>query len=634
MRRISIRYIGPLLFVVPVIAVIVALQLVSEWEIRKSVDELAGRVVDQVTERVEQRLDGDLSIAVQLTRQAELMVEEGTLDPADLRSWRPAFHDMLVAFPMVDSLAFGTPDGRATWVIRYPGEAGLEFAIEDDQTSGEIVEYTLDGAGEPGERLGSYAFDTTSRPWYEAAVEAGGPTWSAIYPWVRRDGGISTLGIAYCRPVRDDGGELIGVLSADLALLGLSAFLRSVEVSETGQSFLVGPDGNLIAASADVAVARPEGGRVPASEADDPIIRAVDGRVSAQYGSFGQVDRHLGFRMPIDGERYRVEVEPLQNPWELDWRTVVVVPESEVTGALDAVRRRAWLIGGLVALSTLGLGIVASQAMVRPVLRLVEGVRAIGSGDLDHHVAVSGTKEFAQLSDELNRMAGDLKDRLKIRQSLALAMEIQQKLLPAEPPAITGLDIAGHSTYCDETGGDYYDFLELDETAQGDLIVVLGDVMGHGVAAALLMATARGILRSRAAETGSLGELLTHVNRQLEADTGGERFMTMILMVVDVRRGTIRWSSAGHDEPILYDPEADRFAELPEINGLPLGVMDDSTYGEASLDGLAPGRILLVGVGVSKVGGKSRTTGVADGIDGFHPQPRTDIPPCAPPIRA
>jgi sigma-B regulation protein RsbU (phosphoserine phosphatase) len=584
-----------MLFVLPVILVIVALQVVSEWELRKAVDDLAGRVIDQVTDRVEQRLDDDLSIAVHLTRQAELMVAEGALDPTDLRPWRAALHGMLTAFPMVDSVIFGTPDGRVTWAIRYPGQPGLEYAIKDDQAGGEVVEYELGDGGAIGGPIGSYPFDPTARPWYAAAVEAGAPTWSAIYPWVRRDGGRSTLGIAFSRPVRDEAGDLIGVLAADVALLELSEFLRSVEVSESGQSFLVGPEGGLIASSVDVAVARDDGGRVPATEADDEVIRAVSLQVERRFGSFAGVGQRQRFRVPIAGDRHRVEVEPLRNPWDLDWRTVVVVPESEVTGTIDAVRRRAWLIGAVVALGTLGVGVAASQAMVRPVVRLVEGVRALGSGDLDHHVAVSGTREFAQLSHELNRMADDLKDRIKIRQSLALAMEIQQKLLPAEPPTITGLDIAGHSTYCDETGGDYYDFLELDETAQGDLIVVLGDVMGHGVAAALLMATARGILRSRAAESGSLGDLLTHVNLQLEADTGGERFMTMILLVVDVHRGLIRWASAGHDEPIVYDPDADRFAELPAINGLPLGVMDDSTYEEASLDGLAPGRILLVG---------------------------------------
>lgn len=595
MRSVSIKYAGPLLFVLPVLAVLLAFGALASWEVSRATDEMVGQVIDQVNARVEQRLDADMSMAVRATDQAASMIADGMLDPRDLRSWRRALYRQVASSGSINSITFGTPDGRATWVIRYPNEAGIEYAIKDDQSGGELVEYKVGEGGAAGDRIGSYAYDPRARPWYQAAMVAGVPTWSDIYPWVRRKGRTSTLGIAFARPIRDAGGRLLGVLDADVGLLAVSEFLRSVKVSESGQAFLIGPDGNLIATSADVAVTTEDGGRIPAATAPDPTIRAVMAGVAEEAGPSKAIDAERRFRLEIGGSAYRVKVDPWRDPWGLGWRTVVVVPEADVLAGVAALRRKALLIGALVALVTLGIGMAASQALVRPVLRLVEGVRAIGSGDLDRRVAVAGAREFAQLSGELNRMAADLKDRLRMRQSMALAMEIQQKLLPAAPPRIAGLDLAGHSTYCDQTGGDYYDFLELDETAEGDLVVVLGDVMGHGIAAALLMATARGILRSRATDPGSLGDLLTHVNQQLEADTGGERFMTMILLVVDLPNRRIRWASAGHDSPILYDPEADEFVELPEINGLPLGIMPDSEYEEAEYDGLGPGRILLVG---------------------------------------
>ena len=595
MSRISIRYAGPILFVVPVLVAVAAMAALASWEVEGTVDDLVGQVVDQATSRVEQRLDADLSQAVRLTDEVALMIAEGVLDPAALRDWRPDFRRKLNAFTSVNSLTFGTPEGSATWVIRYPGEPGLEHAIRDAETGEEVVETRLGNDGTLGDRIGSYAYDPRGRPWYKAAIAAGGPTWSAIYPWVRGEGGTSTIGIAYARPIRDADGQLLGVLDADVALDSLSGFLARVGVSKSGQAMLVGPDGALIAASAVVPVLDDGGGRVPASEAGDPLLRAAARLVTAEVGSFEAVDHRLRSRLEHEGLGYRVEVEPLDNPWDLDWRTLVIVPEADVMGGVAALRRRAWLVGALIALGALALGMLASQAMVRPVVGITTAVQALGAGDLDHRVEVDGAREFVDLSGALNRMAADLKDRLRVRHSLALAMEIQQRLLPASTPSIPGLEIAGHSTYCDETGGDYYDFLELDETAQGDLVVVLGDVMGHGIAAALLMATARGVLRSRATDPGSLGQLLTHVNRQLEADTGGERFMTMILLVVDARERSIRWASAGHDAPIVYDPRADEFLELPEINGLPLGVMDDSEYGEASHPGLPPGALVLVG---------------------------------------
>jgi len=169
-------------------------------------------------------------------------------------------------------------------------------------------------------------------------------------------------------------------------------------------------------------------------------------------------------------------------------------------------------------------------------------------------------------------------------------------LLPDDAPTIPGLDVAGHSTYCDETGGDYYDFLETGETDSHDLIVVLGDVMGHGIAAALLMATARGVLRSKAQEPGSLGQLLTHVNGLLVEDTGGERFMTMVLLVVDPKRRSVRFAVAGHDAPLLVGPaDGATPPALPDAGGLPLGLMEVDPYDEVRVDGFDAGQVLLVG---------------------------------------
>lgn len=179
-----------------------------------------------------------------------------------------------------------------------------------------------------------------------------------------------------------------------------------------------------------------------------------------------------------------------------------------------------------------------------------------------------------------------------MRESLSLAMEVQRNLLPSEDPQIKGLDIAGHSTYCDETGGDYYDFLDVSGAEEDTAVIVVGDVMGHGVAAAMLMATARGILRSRCAVPGSLADFLGHLNTMLVPDTGGERFMTMLLVTLSARREELRWASAGHGPPIIYDASSDSFPEI-EGGGIPLGLMDDEVYEEYVQPGLNPGDLLL-----------------------------------------
>lgn len=189
-------------------------------------------------------------------------------------------------------------------------------------------------------------------------------------------------------------------------------------------------------------------------------------------------------------------------------------------------------------------------------------------------------------------MAVGLHDRMRMRESLSLAMEVQRNLLPSSVPAVSGLDIAGHSTYRDETGGDYYDFLELTDYDQDTVVVATGDVMGHGVAAAMIMATARGILRSRCAVPGSLADFLAHLNNMLVPDTGGHRFMTMLLMTVSAARHELRWASAGHGPPIVYDANANRFPEI-DGGGIPLGILEEEVYEEYVQPGVSSGQIIL-----------------------------------------
>ena len=115
------------------------------------------------------------------------------------------------------------------------------------------------------------------------------------------------------------------------------------------------------------------------------------------------------------------------------------------------------------------------------------------------------------------------------------------------------------------------------------MLVALGDVMGHGVAAALVMAGARAVLRDRAGAAGSLAELMGRLNRMLAADHGGSRFMTMHLSVIDAARpGRYRWVSAGHDPAIIYDPATGTVRRSGD-GDMPLGVMDDTRVRGAHL---------------------------------------------------
>ncbi len=176
-------------------------------------------------------------------------------------------------------------------------------------------------------------------------------------------------------------------------------------------------------------------------------------------------------------------------------------------------------------------------------------------------------------------------DMTQQTKSLALAAEVQKSLMPQEPPAVEGLDIAGRTLSCEAIGGDYFDYL-WDRACLGDpLSVVVGDVTGHGIDAALLMTTARAFLRMRASQCGGIAPIITEMNRHLARDVSDSgRFMTLACLRFDIKNRVLHWVRAGHPPVLVYDPANDRFKEL-RGQGLPLGVDADYQYNE-NIDGL------------------------------------------------
>jgi phosphoserine phosphatase RsbU/P len=243
----------------------------------------------------------------------------------------------------------------------------------------------------------------------------------------------------------------------------------------------------------------------------------------------------------------------------------------------------------------LRLNVLSGKSIIEPITDMMIVVRRVRKGYFKQKVRLVSNDELGVLADGLNEMTEGLVERDRIRQSLYLAQEVQQTLLPQKNPAVEGLDIASTIVYCDETGGDYYDFPDTNETHPGNLSVVVGDVSGHGISSALLMATGRAFIRQRSTLPGNLADMVSDVNRQLTRDieeTGG--FMTLFYLMINPAKRNLRWVRAGHDPAIFYDPQTDTFEELRGA-GMALGVYADGRYQEYRKNGLNKGQTIVMG---------------------------------------
>lgn len=290
--------------------------------------------------------------------------------------------------------------------------------------------------------------------------------------------------------------------------------------------------------------------------------------------------------------------------WDSFFPLVMLEHEQIVALALESEQhvlgktRLGLALVGFGLLVFIGLSIIAagrfSQAVTDPVRTLSAAFNRLAKGDFTTRVSIETGDELEELGHNFNDLGGKLADRNRMASSLALAREVQQHLLPSRPPVVAGVELFSRGIPCDEVGGDYFDFIFHDDN-KAQLGIAVGDVSGHGVPAALLMASVRGILRSHAwCHGGDLAFLFRLLNQQLTKDSTNDRFMTLFYGVLDREMGTLCWNSAGHGPVLLYQALSQRLVEL-EPTGPPLGIDESLSHEPVLVGNLGPGDILLAG---------------------------------------
>ncbi len=248
-----------------------------------------------------------------------------------------------------------------------------------------------------------------------------------------------------------------------------------------------------------------------------------------------------------------------------------------------------------IALMTVLLSYVLSRSFTKNISKVAEAVERVGAGDFSARVGLDTKDELGELGRRFDAMVPSMEEHVCLKQTLDFAMEVQRNLLPHSVPKMEGFDIAAGSVYCQETGGDFYDFVDVRRDGSPRMAIVVGDVSGHGLSAALLMATCRAFLRARLAQPGEMADTISDVNKLVVRDTmETNQFVTLFYLEIDREGKTFRWIRAGHDPAVLYDPEKDEFFEL-RGPGAALGIAPDFPFEPSEVRAFRPGQVLLVG---------------------------------------
>jgi serine phosphatase RsbU (regulator of sigma subunit) len=248
---------------------------------------------------------------------------------------------------------------------------------------------------------------------------------------------------------------------------------------------------------------------------------------------------------------------------------------------------------GVIALAVIGI-VPISHRMTQHISALSAGVRQLASGDFRTRVAVRSNDEFGSLAASFNQMAADLEkhqtlvmEQERLRGELELSRQIQNEMLPHAPLRSAIAEIAGVSVPAREVGGDFFNYFDV---ADGRLAVLVGDVSGKGVSAALLMANAQATLRARLPVENDLAALADAFDRELDRNTPRHVFLTLFMGIMEKDGRVLRYVNAGHNPQFLI---RGRGGITPlSSTGLPIALYAGHGYAEEQV-ALEPGDLLF-----------------------------------------
>ncbi len=381
---------------------------------------------------------------------------------------------------------------------------------------------------------------------------------------------------------KDQNGKKVGFVEVVVSFFDLIDKVVEAHWRRTNRAFLVDEKGNILTSTLHL------GGWGKGTEKkqfgrDEPLevqtLAAMQKSVSGTiFGKGSPPDYVSGF--------YRLAEAP--------WTMVVIAPGEKVLQPIIALYKYYHIFSGFGILLALFIIRFTTNRSITAIKKVSNAANELARGNFGKSLAVTSRDEIGELTKNFNTMTEQLKEGLQLQEAMNIAHEVQQNLLPQKNYIADGIEISGTSIYCQETGGDYFDFLQSQENP-GKIIVAVGDVVGHGIGAALLMATVRALLRSRVSQPGSPAEVISDVNKLLCLDTEiSGNFVTLFYLTIDLDSKSISWIRCGHEPAIVYDPEKEEFSEL-RGKGLALGYDTEWSYCENHRELGQSGLIILVG---------------------------------------
>lgn len=412
-RSISLRLILIAPFIIQIFAAVGLTGYLSIRNGQKAVNDLATRLRQEVSLRVEQHVSSFMEAPWMANKLLADAIERGefNLDLDIVHQQNNLFLlQTLHFFNQFDTIYIGTPE-KGNFLGLFQRDGKKQVDISNQKTNFKASFFNINKKGQLLDlaRVTPTVYDPRLRPWYIAAVKAKKPVWAEIFP----DFDTKQPSIVASVPIYDSQNKLLGVSGVSFFVNGIDLFLRSVRLGKKGEIFIMERNANMVASSTDekpftFTDPNQPAQRLVATASRQPIIKSAAQFLQQNYQQLSAIKTSAQYEFYLQGERQFLQVTPLKDKYGLDWLIVVVVPESEFMEQINANTRTTIILCILALIIAVISGIYTSRWILSPINRLNKASKGITRGDLDQQIQPENIKELDRLGQTFNEMSFQL----------------------------------------------------------------------------------------------------------------------------------------------------------------------------------------------------------------------------------
>ena len=394
-------------FVLQVFAAVGIVGYLSFRNSQRAVKDLAGQLMGEVSNRIEQNLRTYLQTPHQINQSKLDAVKLGFVNMKGLSAWEKYLWRQVQLYPYINFTSIANPDGEYRTGEKM-SNGTLLINASGPSTGFDFYSYNTNDRGDRTTVAALVKnFDIRQHPSYAYAALEAKPTWSSVYVSFLEP----TLILSALQPVYNSQKQLEGVLIAALRLDSIGQFLNSLKIGKSGQTFIIERNGTLLATSTPEKPFRTQNGKkelFKVTESSDAVTQTTAKYLESHFKNLHQITKAQQINVDINGQYKFLKILPFQDGKGLDWLIVVVVPEADFMEQIHASNRTTMLLSlAALAMATV-VGIFTSRWIIKPILKLKDAAIALSEGQFDKTVNLARSDELGVLAAAFNSMAAQL----------------------------------------------------------------------------------------------------------------------------------------------------------------------------------------------------------------------------------